>query len=227
MIKTTTLLLAALVAAPAFAADLPAAAPAATAPAPAPATRIELEVSPEFGANSASPSYQQLADFYFKGSLGHSIGNGFSVGSSFQWVDKTSAPNTAQDLLDASLAYKFKLNDNFSITTTGGVGYTWDATGIGAGGVQPFLYYFATAALDARIDSHWTWNILNARYRNGRGVTWYTPKVQTGITYTIDSANAVYAKSAMAGRTPAPASPPTSSTSPWAINTRSKGRDLS
>ena len=59
--------------------------------------------------------------------------------------------------------------------------------------MQPFLYYFATAALDARIDSHWTWNIINARYRNGWGVTWYTPKVQTGITYTIDSANAVYA----------------------------------
>lgn len=188
MIKTTTFLLATLVAAPAFAADLEAPVAAKPAAAPAPTTTIGIEISPEFKTTDNS-----LADVYAKGSLSESLGNGFSVGTSFQFVDKSGSPATYQYLVDVSGAYKFKLSDNFSVTTTGGLGYNWGATGIGAGGVQPFLYYYASAAFDAKIDSNWTLNILNARYRNGIGVTWITPKVQTGITYNIDSTHAVYA----------------------------------
>ena len=200
MIKTTTFLLAlaapALVAAPALAADLMAPAkPAAAAPAPAPTTTIGIEVSPEFGADPSVPAkYDQLQDDYFKGSISHSLGNGFSIGSSFQFVDKTTAtPNLFNYLVDASLAYKFKLNDDFSVTATGGIGYNFGATGVGAGTGQNFAYYYGTAALDDKLDSHWTWNIINARYRNGVGVIWVTPKVQTGVTYNIDANDAVYA----------------------------------
>jgi hypothetical protein len=202
MFKTTTFLVAALVAAPAFAADLPiTTAPAKSAPA-APAatsTTIGLEVGPEFFADPANAKYGQVNDGYFKGSLSESLGNGFSVGTSLQLVDKVSnTPATYQYLVDVTAAYKFKLDDNFSITATGGVGYTWGNTGYTGGtasssGVDPFVYYFATAALDDKIDSNWTWNIVNVRYRNAIGVTWLTPKIQTGITYNIDKQNAVYA----------------------------------
>jgi hypothetical protein len=200
MIKTTTFILAALLAAPAFASDLPTA-PEAPKPARGPATNttIGLEVSPEFFADPTNAKYGQINDAYFKGSLSESLGNGFSVGTSFQFVDKLSnSPVTYQYLLDLTGAYKFKLNDNLSITGTGGLGYTWGNTGYTGGGpssagVDPFLYYFASAALDAKLDSNWTWNVVNVRYRNAVGVTWITPKIQTGITYNIDKTDAIYA----------------------------------
>ena len=43
-----------------------------------------------------------------------------------------------------------------------------------------------------KIDSHWTWNVFNARYRNAFDYTWITPKIATGVTYKIDDNNAVY-----------------------------------
>ncbi len=191
MLKTTAFLFAALVAAPAYAADL-GAVPAKPAPAAATNTTLGFEISPDFGADPAKATYNTLVDGYVKVSISEALGNGFSVGSSLQLVDKQPS-NTFNALLDGSLAYKFKLNDNFSVTGTGGLGYNWGATGVGAGTGQPFFYYYGSAALDDKIDSHWTWNIINARYRNGVGVAWFTPKVQTGVTYNIDSTDAIYA----------------------------------
>jgi hypothetical protein len=200
MIKTTTFLLAALLAAPAFASDLPKA-PDAPKPAPAPAatTTIGLEVSPEFFGDPSKSTYGSLNDAYFKGSISESIAPGWTAAASLQLVDKLSNnPVTYQALIDGTLAYKAKLNDNLSVSLTGGLGYTWGNTGYTGGvknstGVDPFAYYFVSAAFDAKLDSSWTWNVVNVRYRNAFGVIWVTPKIQTGITYNIDKTDAIYA----------------------------------
>jgi hypothetical protein len=199
MTKLTASLLAAslaLLAAPAFAADLPAKAIVAAA-APAPTTTITLEGSPEFTANSASSSYQQLADVYGKGTVSHVVAPGWSVAAAVQGTVKTGG--LYQYYAEVSGAYKAKLADNFSVSLTGGVGGTWGTTGyvsattFASTGTDPFAYYFISASADLKLDSHWTWNAINARYRNAFGRTWLTPKVSTGITYNIDATDAVYA----------------------------------
>jgi len=60
-------------------------------------------------------------------------------------------------------------------------------------GTQDFAYYFVQGALDWKLDSNWTWNVVSVRYRNAFNLTWITPKVSTGVTYTFDANNAVYA----------------------------------
>ena len=202
--KFTAPLLAAallLTTAPAFAADLIAAPadPAKPAPAATNGTTIGLELSPEFFADPANAKYGQLNDVYFKGTVTQTVAPGWSISSSLQTVDKTSnSPATWQFLVDGNLAYKAKLNNNFSVTLTGGVGYTWGNTGYTAGapvtlGVDPFFYYYGQVALDDKLDANWTWNVVNVRLRQAVGVQWFTPKIQTGVTYNIDSSNAVYA----------------------------------
>ena len=106
----------------------------------------------------------------------------------------------------AALAYKLSPGNGLSFTVTGTLGYTAGNTGylggVATGGGGPvdagnsddgFLYYAITGAVDWKVDPHWTWNVINARYRNAFDRTWLTPKVYTGITYNIDSADAVYA----------------------------------
>jgi len=188
------------VATPAFAADLPTKAPLVAAPAaPAPTTTIGIEGSPEWFADPNNAKYGQINDYYLKGTISTTVAPGWSVGGALQWADKTSNnPVTNQFQVEGNVAYKYKLTSNFSVTGTVGLGYTWGNTGytngvaVGAG-TDAFLYYFATAAADLKLDSHWTWNVINARYRNAFNEPWFTPKVQTGITYNIDANNAVYA----------------------------------
>lgn len=188
--------------APAVASDLPAdaAAKKPAAPAPAPTTTtLGLEVSPEFFADPSKSTYGTLNDAYFKGTLTETVAPGWTIAGVLQLVDKLSnTPATYQALLEVNAGYKAKLSDNFSVTVTGGLGYTFGNTGYSGGapvgaGTDPYFYWYGTAALDDKIDSHWTWNMLNVRVRNAFTVAWYTPKLQTGITYNIDGTHAVYA----------------------------------
>lgn len=202
MIKTTTFLFAALVAAPALAADLPAAAPAAAAPAPAATnTTIGLELSPEFIALTTDPHYGALTDGYVKGTITETVAPGWSVSGIAQYTLKGlkpgSASQTSQYQLEGNVAYKAKLSDVFSFTGTGGLGYAFGNTGYTGGspspaGTDPFFYWYLSGAVDAKLDSHWTLNLVNFRIRDSFTVAWWTPKIQTGVTYNIDSANAVY-----------------------------------
>lgn len=184
---------------PAFAADLPSKGAAVAAPkAPAPTTTIGIEGSPEWFADPNNAKYQQINDWYLKGTISTVVAPGWTVGAAVQGTDKVSNnPVTQQYQVEGNVAYKYKLADNFSVTVAGGLGYTWGNTGYTNGvavsaGTDAFLYYFATAAADLKLDSHWTWNAINVRYRNAFNETWITPKVQTGITYNIDAKNAVY-----------------------------------
>ena len=190
------------VASPAFAADLPSKAAVVAAPAaPAPTTTIGIEGSPEWFADPNNAKYQQINDYYLKGTVSTTVAPGWTVGGALQWTDKVSnSPVTSQYQVEGNVAYKYKLTSNFSVTGTVGLGYTWGNTGYltattfsGQNGNDPFLYYFLSGAADWKIDQHWTWNVVNVRYRNAFDRTWLTPKVQTGITYNFDANSAVYA----------------------------------
>jgi hypothetical protein len=189
---------------PALAADLPTKAPVLAAPAaaPAPTTTIGIEGSPEWFADPNNAKYQQINDYYLKGTVSTTVAPGWSVGGALQWSDKTSnSPATNQYQVEGNVAYKYKLTSNFSVTGTAGLGYTWGNTGYvtattyspNSAANDPFLYYYISGAADWKIDAHWTWNVVNVRYRNAFDRTWLTPKVQTGITYNIDANNAIYA----------------------------------
>jgi hypothetical protein len=213
MTKITASLLAAtalaIFAAPAFAADLPTGVVAAPAPAAATSNTLTFEADPEWNVNPASSTYQSLADWYGKATYSHSFGGGFSGAVAGQYTGKPSSGGfngLYATYLEVSGAYKASLTSDFSVTITGGLGYTFGNTGYAGGkftgsGGNPdlgnaddsFLYYFVQGALDYKLDSHWTWNVINARYRNAFAETWITPKVTTGITYNIDSTDAVYA----------------------------------
>jgi hypothetical protein len=201
-------------ASPALAADLPMKAVAATVPAPAPTTTLSLEVSPEFfAAATSSHAQSDFADWYAKGGIGVVVAPGWTLGASAQVTAKpatTVAPifsNLYTGQVEGTIAYKYKLTDNFSVTGTAGLGFTWGNTGYAGGAYthgtgsaidlgnsdDSFGYYFVQAALDYKLDSHWTWNVINGRYRNAFNATWITPKVSTGVTYNIDATDAVYA----------------------------------
>ncbi|MET2828199.1 hypothetical protein [Mesorhizobium shangrilense] len=180
-----------LMATPSFAADLVEAAPP---PAPAaPTWTIGIEGSPEFYAiNNGSNTARSLADTYFKLSVSHSFDNNFVGGVFIQPTFKTGGKT--QYYGEASVGYKIKLNDVFTLTPSVAVGYTWHDTGIpkdgDANGQIP--YYALYLAGDWKLTKQWTWNVFNLRYRNGFSTKWETPKVATGVTYNIDSTNAVY-----------------------------------
>jgi hypothetical protein len=45
---------------------------------------------------------------------------------------------------------------------------------------------------DLKLNSQWTWNIFDLRYRNAFDFTWITPKVATGLTYEWNPGNSVF-----------------------------------
>jgi hypothetical protein len=159
-----------------------------------PTWTIGIEGSPEFytidnGSNAAG----SLASTYFKFSVSHTFDNNFVGGVSFQPTFKTGGKS--QFYGEATLGYKFKLTDTFTLTPSLGLGYTWHDTGItkGTDTDAQVPYYALYLAGDWKLSKQWTWNVFNMRYRNAFNATWETPKVATGVTYNIDSTNAVYA----------------------------------
>jgi len=177
------------VATPAFAAD-----PVETpTPPPAPLWTIAIEGSPEFYAiDNGSNTARSLADAYFKFSVSRVLPNNFVGGVSFQPTFKVGGKS--QFYGEATLGYKLKLTDVFTLTPSVGIGYTWKDTGIpkGSDADAQVPYYALYLAGDWKLSKQWTWNVFNVRYRNAFNATWETPKVATGVTYNIDSYNAVY-----------------------------------
>ena len=213
MTKLTVSLLAVVLAAtavPAFAADLELPAGVVTEPAPAALNNtIAFEASPEFYAlGTGSHAVGQLADWYGKATYSHNFGGGVSGSIDFQDTLKPSSTDLglSQQQYEGALAYKLGVAKDLYFTVTGLLGYIAGNTGyvggVASGGAGPadlgnsddgFFYYSISGAVDWKVDPHWTWNVLNVRYRNAFDRTWITPKVQTGVTYNIDAADAVYA----------------------------------
>ena len=197
------LALVALGAAPAFAGDLPTGVVAAPASAAVTTSTVTFETDPEFAALENVDGNHLLADWFGKATLAHAVAPGFSIAGAVQDTFKTSGFN--QYYFEASAAYKATLTKTFAVTVTGGLGYTAGNTGFvdgdPTGGLNPdqgndddsYLYYYVSGSADLKVDSHWTWNIINARYRNAFDRNWETPKVSTGVTYSIDATDSVFA----------------------------------
>jgi hypothetical protein len=179
----------------------PAMAGSAPAPSPTPlGDTISLEFSPEFfGINAdagSAPAHStgQYSDSYVKVGFAHSLGNGWGMGFSIQETVKdpnTIAPGKAISNFqpEASLGYKWKA-DALTFGITGALGYTSSAIVVPN---SSGAYYAVSGTVDWKLDSKWTWNVINARYRNAFAGSWFTPKLATGVTYQIDPRQAVYA----------------------------------
>ncbi len=163
------------------------AADVAEVPAPKPSNTLSLEFSPEWKTSDGS-----VADDYLKFGYSHSFDNNIVWGAAFQYAWRPDS--TSVDQLETSLGYKLKAGA-FTFTPSALVGYGFgDHPNINhLAKTDAEAYYAFVLAADFKIDDHWTWNIVNARYRNAFDTTWITPKVSTGITYKFDSTNAIYA----------------------------------
>lgn len=166
---------------------VPASAGAPAAPSPTPlGDTLSVELSPEWGATSP----YAYKDTYIKLGFSHSLGNGFSLGASIQ---ETAKPTSSAFQPETTLGYKWK-QDALTFGVSAGVGYQSDTLG-GASvnkGAVVGGYYLVSGTIDWKLDSKWTWNVINARYRNAFQYTWVTPKVATGFTYQIDPRQATY-----------------------------------
>lgn len=180
---------------PAFAADIYSVkAPVAPTPGmPSPSWTLGIEGSAEFYAvHDGSKEPGDWDDSYYKLSLSHRFAESFVGGVSFEHSFKNG--DKVQYYAEATLGYKFKLNDVFTLTPSIGAGYTWRDTGVikGADSNADIGYYLISLAGDLKVTHQLTWTMFNARYRNGFDATWLTPKLATGLTYDFDSYNAVY-----------------------------------
>ena len=160
---------------------------AAAAPKPAPKPindTFTFEFAPEWGA--VSP--YAYKDSVPKIGWSHSLGNGWAFGLSLADTVKVNNTNVLQP--EGTLGYKYKL-DALSLGLSAGLGYA--SAGVGAGSGIADGYYVVSGTVDLKLSSQWTWNAINARYRNAFSTTWITPKISTGVTYTFDSHNSTYA----------------------------------
>jgi hypothetical protein len=200
MQKFTYALLAASVlaaATPALAADLSSPVAPKAIPAAPITTTIGLEVGPDFFANSNASNYGQLADSYISANIGYSFAPNWSIGGSIKSTAKISG--LSSETATASLGYKYKLTDNFSVTTTGTLGAVFGNTGYSnnvpnSTGTDAYLYYQIAGQADFKVTPQWTWNALNVTYKNAFAFYMSSPSIATGLTYAIDAHNAVYTK---------------------------------
>ena len=194
------------ISAPTLAADLSTPAPAVVAPAAAAPilNSIGIEVSPEFYLSPAGVP-GAIDDGYIKGSYSRSLPGGFSWGASIQYTERTSSGSTNRYQLqpETTLGYTIKLGPTFSIPLSAGVGLLYNNVGYApvTTSAGSFGYYVFNAGLNVKLDSHWTWNAISARYRNAFAGKWVTPKLGTGVTYTIDPHNSVYVNGGYAWQT--------------------------
>lgn len=171
-----------------------------TAPAaPKPTLTFQLEITPEFYASDKVGSYSKggLADDVAKISVSKALPNGFNVGGSISATMREpgiTGHASAFNQLEASTSYKFKLTPEFSISPSATLGYAFgaqpkiDPTSAGAA----VAYYAVALGADYKLAPGLTWNVVNIRYRNAFSTTWATPKVSTGVTYTLDDTNSAY-----------------------------------
>ncbi|SHG64242.1 hypothetical protein SAMN02745157_4592 [Kaistia soli DSM 19436] len=186
--KLALVLPALMLASPAIAADLTAAADLGPVKSPNPTLNwtAGLEVSPEFYAVSkGSNKAGDYADTAIKASLGYLFYDNWTLNTSLQATLKNNS--TEQYYGEAGVAYKFKFGD-FSLSPQAALGVTWDATGLGDDGTSTAAYYALYLAGDLKLNKQWTWNIFNARWRDAFDYQWQTPKVSTGLTYAFSDA---------------------------------------
>jgi len=208
MTKTSVSLLAAafaVVAVPAFAADLsqPAVAAAPAAASSLAGVSLSIEGAPEFSQNWTSPKYGDLVDSYYIGGITYKLDPNWTVGATFKDQENAvigvGGAATHEEFATGTLGYTLPLNETVSLTATGGIGLAWGTTNYNnnavlANGQQSFFYYQGALEADIKITPQLTWNALNVQYKNAFNVDYLNPSAFTGLTYAIDKHNAVQTK---------------------------------
>jgi hypothetical protein len=148
---------------------------------------LALEVMPEWSAAT-----YRLVDAKFRAAYSHSFGTGRTWGLS--GYVQPRATGTRQYLIETTLGHTWTPMDHV-VSFPLGVGIGAVADDIPASDIQPatsWAFYAFYAGMNWKLSPAWTWNVINARYRNALEGGWVTPKVSTGFTFTIDSRNALY-----------------------------------
>ncbi|GEM_PF-2000564 len=203
----------------AFAADLPSkSAPAAAAPAAAPASldnSLSFEWDPEFrvsnsGINSGKTA-NAIVDNVGVVKYAHTWFGSLVTGVNYLYTGRvglTAGAGVNQGEVsqgEFAVGYKIPVGGGVTITPGATIGYAWGATKFGSTSntKTPFTaatstgnsaeaYYAFTLAADWKINSQWTWNVVQLRYRDAFNSYYNTPKVQTGVTYAITPSDSVY-----------------------------------
>jgi hypothetical protein len=174
-------------------APVAAAAPAAPA-APALTDTIGIEFSPEFYASNSTSGKADggVVDAYAKLSYSHTFDGAWVVGGAYQFTQRAAVDyDSSVSQFEVNGGYKLKM-DALTITPGLGLGYAIGTPKIATDANASEAYYFATLNFDYKIDSKWTVNALQLRYRQSFDGYWFTPKVGTGVTYAITPADAIY-----------------------------------
>ncbi len=146
---------------------------------------IAVEFTPEFDAKSGA-----FADGYVKTNLAHTFDSGLIWTGAFQFTDKVGGDRDYRT--ETTFGYHFKLNDIWTLPVSAGAGYLWDENP----STQPsqrFAYYVVNIGFNLRLSDQWTWNAVNARWRDAFEGGWQTPKIASGLTYNVDLHSSVYA----------------------------------
>lgn len=184
---------------PGFAADLPTRAPAPVPPAPSKMS-VSFEAGPSFSQKSGA-TFGQLSNELMTAGLSYVLAPNLTVNATLrdQIKNDNAGGTDSMWFLQGTIGYRIPLNGTVSLNVSGGVGTAFGTTGYSHGvasltGTDAFLYYLGGAGIDVKLDPHWTWNAINVQYKNGFAVDYLTPFATTGVTYSIDGHNAVYAK---------------------------------
>lgn len=155
-------------------------------------TALSLEFGPEYYAESKPGSYDEgdLALYYLKLGLSHSLENDFVLGATIEHkyrVPDESSGSSSYDQAEASLGYRIRLTDPFSLTPSAVIGYGFgEEPKIDPDDPEKSAFYYALKlAADLEITPEFTWNIVEFRYRDAFSYTWKTPKIQTGFTFGV------------------------------------------
>ena len=96
-----------------------------------------------------------------------------------------------QNYVEGSVGYRFNF-DKFTLRPSVAIGNTGGTTGLGASSTANAYYYALYLAGDLKLNSQWTWNMFELRYRDAFDYTWITPRGATGLTYEWSAGNFVY-----------------------------------
>jgi len=184
--------------APAQAADLGAGTPVVAPPATVSSggNTFSAEFDAEFqesNSKTASPKKGDVADYYGKFTLGHTFENNVVISGFFQpqYDLHPGKTNLWREYVEGDIGYKIKMADWFTLTPSAGIGGIFGDTGVTKNNPDAAYYAFYLAG-DAKLSSSWTWNVFNVRYRDAFNYRWITPKVSTGLTYSLSKYAALY-----------------------------------
>lgn len=147
-------------------------------------TSVNFEI-----ANDREPDDLGVSkDMKYLVGVAHIFDNGIVLGGSFQYTDARAGKSDSQNL-EATLGYRFKFGDVFSINASAGAGGRFVA-------MDDFAYYVLRVGADIELSRQVTWNAIGYRYRNAFDTDndYDTPEVSTGLSFKIDDKNSLSTK---------------------------------